>query len=308
MGQDEKKLLVIAGPTASGKSALAVALAKKLGGEVVSADSRQIYRGLAIGSNYPTTTELKMVPHHLINFADPKKMFTAAEYQKKARKKIGDIWRRRKLPILVGGTGFYIQSIVDGIVMPEVPPNKALRKELEMRSTGELADILYRKDKKRWETVDRRNRRRLIRAIEIAAILGKVPALKLNPIQAKVLIVGIDPDKKTFEVSVKKRAKAMIRRGFIDETEELLKNGVAKERVRELGFEYQDALRYLEGKIKSKQELVDAITRMTLKYAKRQMTWFRRDKRIVWVHGPNEVLPIVRQPLAKKSQSQNPKS
>lgn len=292
MGQDKKKLLVIVGPTASGKSALAVALAKKLSGEVVSADSRQIYHGLEIGSNKPTKAELKAVPHHLISIVNPKKTFTVAEYQKKARGTIESIWKRHKVPILVGGTGFYIQSVVDGIIMPEVPPNPVLRKKLEMRSTEELADTLRHKDKERWRTVDRKNRRRLIRAIEISTALGKVPALKLNPIQAEVFIVGLDPEKKTLEVSVKKRSKAMIRRGFVNETKKLLKAGVPRKKVDEFGFEYQSVLKYLDGITKTKEELTREISRTTMKYAKRQMTWFKRDKRIIWIKNKGEVLKL----------------
>jgi tRNA dimethylallyltransferase len=301
MGQEGKKLLVIVGPTASGKSALAVAVAKKLNGEVVSADSRQVYRGLEIGSNYPTKTELKAVPHHLVGFVDPKKTFTVAEYQKKARKAIKDIGKRHKLPILVGGTGFYIQAVVDGIVMPEVPPDETLRRKLETRSTGELADILRQKDKRRWETIDRRNPRRLIRAIEIAKALGKIPALQSNPMPAEVVMIGIDPEKNILKKAVEKRSRAMIQRNFIREVKMLLQNDVKEEKIRELGFEYQIALRYLKGEIKSKRELADAITKMTLKYVKRQMTWFRKDSRIIWAHGSNEILSVVQQFLEKKS-------
>ncbi len=293
MGQDKKKLLVIVGPTASGKSALAVALAKKLNGEIVSADSRQIYRGLEVGSNYPTKAELKAVPHHLVGFVSPAKTFTVAEYQKEARRTIEGIWRRHKLPILVGGTGLYIQAIVDGIAVPEVPPNAALRKKLETESTEELAGMLQHKDKERWETIDRRNRRRLIRAIEIATALGKVPALTLNPIQAEVRMVGLDPDKKMLEVSVKKRSKAMIQRGFVNETKKLLKAGVPRKKINEFGFEYQSALKYLDGIIKTKEELIQTISRTTMKYVKRQMTWFKRDKRIVWVKSNTEAIKTV---------------
>ena len=294
MGQEGKKLLVIVGPTASGKSALAVAVAKKLDGEIISADSRQIYRGLEIGSNYPTKTELKAIPHHLVGFVDPKKTFTVAEYQAKARRTIRSIWRRRKLPILVGGTGFYIQAVVDGIVMPEVPPDETLRRKLETRSTGELADILRQKDKKRWETIDRRNPRRLIRAIEIAKALGKVPALQLNPMPAEVVMIGIDPEKNILKKAVEKRSRAMIQRNFIREVEALLQDGIKEEKIRELGFEYQIALRYLKGEIKSKRELADAITKMTLKYVKRQMTWFKRDQRIHWSRDKKEAFDYAR--------------
>ncbi|MCL4392417.1 tRNA (adenosine(37)-N6)-dimethylallyltransferase MiaA [Patescibacteria group bacterium] len=301
MSQEGEKLLVIVGPTASGKSALAAALAKKLNGEIVSADSRQVYRGLEIGSNYPTKTELKAVPHHLVGFVDPKKTFTVAEYQKKARKTIDDIWKRHKLPILVGGTGFYIQAVVDGTVMPEVPPNETLRGKLKAKSTEELANMLRNKDKKRWETVDRRNPRRLVRAIEIATVLGKVPAPRSNPIKADVTMIGIDPEKELLETAIKKRSRGMVHSGFIHEVKMLLKDGIKEEKMQELGFEYQAALRYLKGEIKSKRELENEISKMTLQYVKRQMTWFRKDSRIIWVRSSNEILSVVQQFLKKKS-------
>lgn len=294
---DKRKILVIVGPTASGKSALAVRLAKRLGGEIVSADSRQIYRGLEIGSNYPAKAELRAVPHHLIGFADPKKTFTAAEYQKKARQAIAGIWKRDKLPILVGGTGFYVQAAVDGIVMPEVPPNKTLRKKLASKSTGELADMLRKKDEERWQAIDRQNPRRLIRAIEIATVLGKVPKTKANPLKADTVLIGLDPGKRALGEAINKRSQRMIRLGFINETKKLLEKGVKREKIREFGFEYQDALRYLAGEIKSKKELADAISKMTQQYAKRQMTWFKRDRRIRWIAGKREAFDYARKLL-----------
>ncbi len=302
-----KKLLVIVGPTASGKSALAIKLAEKLNGEIVSADSRQIYKGLEIGSNHPSKRELKAVPHHLIGLMDPKKTFTVAEYQKKARKIIADIWKRGKLPILCGGTGFYIQSVVNGTVMPEVPPQETLRKELERKTTEELAEILKEKDATRWKTIDRKNKRRLIRAIEIAAVLGKVPKIKTDPLKAEVLAIGLNPDKKILEASIKKRSRVMMERGFINETKTLLKNGVKEEKIGELGFEYQNALKYIRGEIKSKRELADIISQATMKYAKRQMTWFKRDKKIRWFKNEEEAVKALQLIEAVKFQDSNSK-
>ncbi len=298
---------MIVGPTASGKSSLAVKLAKKFNGEVVSADSRQIYKGLEIGSGAVTKKEAQGIKHHLIGIASLKSTLSAARYKTLARSAIRDVWSRGKLPIVCGGTGFYIQSAIDGIVMPSVKPNRKLRVKLEGKTARELSKMLRALDFKRWQFIDKNNKRRLIRSIEIAQSLGSVPPLRSEPIKADVEFIGIDIPKDKLAQSIKKRVAGMIRRGFIDETRKLIRSGMPEEKINELGFEYLDTLRFLGGGIKTKEELIETIARDTLRYVKRQMTWFRRDKRIVWVHGPNEVLPIVRQFLAKKSQSQNPK-
>lgn len=289
MRQGKRKLLVIVGPTGSGKSALAVKLAKELNGEIVSADSRQIYRGLEIGSNYPSKGELRSVPHHLIGIADPRRIFTVAEYQKLAKGAVEKIWGRNKLPILVGGTGFYIRAVVDGIVIPEVPPNEILRAGLEKKTAEELANILKKKDKKRWRAIDRENKRRLIRAIEIAETLGSVPKIKTDPIKAEMLMIGLNPPKESLEMLIRKRAERMVQQGLVNEAKKLLKNGVKEERMRELGFEYHSALKYIQGKIKSQKALIDLMTRDTMHYVKRQMTWFKKDKRITWFDSAHDI-------------------
>ena len=151
-----KKLIVIAGTTASGKSALGIALAKKFGGEIISADSRQIYRGLKIGSGAVSKKEVSDIPHYLLSVANPKKTFTVSQYKKLARKKMEEIWKRNKLPIIVGGTGLYIRAAVDGLVIPEVKPNPKLRRELEKKSVSELSLILKKKDVRRWREIDKK--------------------------------------------------------------------------------------------------------------------------------------------------------
>ncbi|MDP2967519.1 MAG: tRNA (adenosine(37)-N6)-dimethylallyltransferase MiaA, partial [bacterium] len=162
-----KKLIVILGPTASGKSELAVRLAKKFNGEVISADSRQVYKGMDIGTGKITKKEMQNIPHHLLNVTSPKRRFTVAQYRKLALKAIDKIFKKGKIPILCGGTGFYIQAVVDGIVIPEVKPDWRLRSNLEQLSTEELFNRLKKLDPKRAKTIDKKNRRRLIRALEI---------------------------------------------------------------------------------------------------------------------------------------------
>ena len=177
-----RKVIVILGQTATGKSALAVKIAKKINGEIISADSRQIYKGLDIGTGKITKKEMRGVPHHLLDVANPKKKFSVAEYQKLANSAIAEIITKGKTPIICGGTGFYIDAITKGIIFPEVPPNAKLRKTLEKKSTEQLFDMLKNFDKSRARNIkekkEQNNKVRLIRAIEIAKALGKVPKIK----------------------------------------------------------------------------------------------------------------------------------
>src|SRR3989344_4003068 len=174
----KKKVIVIVGQTSTGKSDLAVKMAKRFDGEVVIADSRQVYRGVDLGSGKITKEEMKSVPHHLLDIADPRENFSVYEFKKLAEKKIKEIIRRNKVPIVTGGTGFYIDAITKGIVLPNVPPNPRLRRDLEETSTEDLALRLQKIDPERAKTIDLKNRVRLVRAIEIAKYLGKVPKLK----------------------------------------------------------------------------------------------------------------------------------
>ena len=172
---------MILGPTASGKSALGVKLAKKINGEIISADSRQVYKGLDIGSGKITRKEMGGIPHYCLDIFSPKKIFTVVDFKKRADKAIEEIFAKNKTPIIVGGTGLYIQAIVDNIVLPEVKPDWKLRKELEKKTTEEMFKMLKNLDPERAKNIDAKNPRRLIRAIEIAKALGKVPNLAVKP-------------------------------------------------------------------------------------------------------------------------------
>ena len=289
----KKRILVIVGPTATGKSDLAVFLAKKLGGEIVSADSRQVYKGLDIGTGKvprdPTRSTLhagrfmyRGIPHHLLDIVNPKRVFTVSQYKKLGEKALQDIWWRGKLPIICGGTGFYIQALVDGIILPEVPPNKKLRKQLEKKSVTELFAILKKLDPRRAKEIDRKNPRRLIRAIEIAKYLGKVPHLAVKPpSDTDIIQIGIDMPDEGLKERIKKRLLARIKKGMIQEAVRLHRQGLLWKRMEELGLEYRYLARYLEKKI-TKKQMIDELAQATWQYAKRQRTWFKRDKRIVW--------------------------
>ncbi len=297
-------MIVIVGPTASGKSSLAITLAKRFNGEIISADSRQVYRGLEIGSGAVTEKEMGNVPHHLIGFVNPKKVFTVAEYKRKARKEIKRIWKKNKIPILVGGTGLYIRAAVDGLVIPEVKPNLRLRKMLERKPISELSQILKKMDGRRWREIDKKNPRRLIRAIEIAAALGKVPELRMDPLKAGVLSLGISKNREDLRKAVRMRVRKMIRQGLIKETKKLIQAGVKEDKIREFGFEYSDTLDFITGKIGSKAELVESIVKNTLKYAKRQMTWFKREERIMWVKDQGKAMREIKKFMEQNSKTQ----
>ena len=167
------KIIVILGPTASGKTALSITLAKRFNGEIISTDSRQVYKGLNIGSGKITKKEMKGIPHHLLDVANPKRKFTVAQFQTLALKKIQEIQNKGKIPFLVGGTGFYIQSVVDGIAIPEVKPNWKLRKKLDKKSVKELFLMLKKLDPRRAKNIDPKNPHRIIRAIEIVLSTNK---------------------------------------------------------------------------------------------------------------------------------------
>ena len=295
-----EKLVVITGPTATGKSDLAVRLARKFAGEVISADSRQVYRGLDVGSGKvprdPISYKLKAIsylhqgiPHHLLDVANAKKVFTVSEYQKLAQKKIREIWAKNKLPIIVGGTGLYIRAAVDGIVFPEVPPNLKSRKELEKKSVDELFKLLKKLDEGRAKNIDAKNPRRLIRAIEIATVLGRVPKLRANKLIAESLFIALHPGEEILKKKIKtrlvKRLKAKGKGNLINEVKKLRKDGLSWKRLEALGLEYRYVALFLQNKI-TRTQMQAELEKEIWHYAKRQLTWWKSDKRINWLYNP----------------------
>ena len=278
------KIVVVLGPTASGKSDLAVDLALKYNGEIISTDSRQVYKGLDIGSGKITKKEMKGIPHYLLDVVNPQTIFTVSQFKKKTDKIIKDILKRGKLPILAGGTGFYIQAVIDGIVFPEVKSNPTLRKSLGVEPPNELFLMLKKLDSERAKTIDAKNPQRLIRAIEIATTLGKVPKLKsLGGATPKweVLQVGIKTEKKILDARIEKRFYKRVKVGIVKEAQRLHKKGLTYKRMKELGLAHKYIPLLIKGKI-SEQEFIDKSIREEQQYAKRQRTWFKRDKRINW--------------------------
>ncbi|MBX4199118.1 tRNA (adenosine(37)-N6)-dimethylallyltransferase MiaA [Candidatus Parcubacteria bacterium] len=282
-----KKVLVIVGPTASGKSDLAVKLAQKLNGEVISADSRQVYKGLNVGTGKITKKEMRGIPHHMLDVADPKKPFAVSEYKILALKKIEEILGRNKLPIIVGGTGFYIDAL--RMSLPEVPPNPKLRKKLALKSVEELSLILGE-----HKVADRNNKVRLIRAIEIVEALGHIPKIKAEN-KYDFVFVGLNP-KDLYKRILERLAKRLT--PMVKEARKLHKQGLTYERMEELGLEYRYLARLLQKKITQKQ-FVDELYAETKKYSKRQMTWFKKNKNITWFGSSKSALATTPKLLAR---------
>jgi tRNA dimethylallyltransferase len=285
------KIIVIVGPTASGKTSLSLELAKKLNGEVVSADSRQVYKGLDLGTGKVTEAEMEGIPHHLLDVADPKETYTVTDYVRDARTEIADIIARGKLPIIVGGTFFYVDALLGRSIPAEVEPNKALRAELEKKSAEELFTLLTGKDPERAQTIDKDNKRRLVRALEIVDAIGKVPTTKSEELY-DATIIGISISKEKLKENIHARLIDRLEKGMIEEVENLHANKLSYERMYELGIEYKYIAEYLEEKI-TKDEMMKQIELKSLQYAKRQMTWLKRDKSVKWVESSLEALKVL---------------
>ncbi|MEY4602415.1 MAG: tRNA delta(2)-isopentenylpyrophosphate transferase, tRNA dimethylallyltransferase [Candidatus Parcubacteria bacterium] len=280
------KVLVILGPTAVGKSDLAVEVARMYNGEVISADSRQVYTGLDIGTGKITKKEMRGVPHHLLDVMNPKRVFSVELWKKHTEKALEDIISRGKLPIICGGTGFYIQSIVDNITLPDVPANKKLRKELSLKTADELFLTLKKLDAKRAKNIDAKNPVRLIRAIEIATVLGNIPNAKKVKSDYEFIQIGLTLPLDTLRSKIHARLLSRVKKGMLAEAKKLHEQRLSYKRMEALGLEYRYLALYLQKKI-TKEEMLERLTLEIGQYARRQIQWFKRDKRIKWFDAGN---------------------
>ncbi|MEY4731431.1 MAG: hypothetical protein RL681_377 [Candidatus Parcubacteria bacterium] len=302
----QRKIVVILGPTASGKSALAVRLAKEYGGEVISADSRQVYRGLDRGTCKITRREMRGIPHHLLDVASPRRQFSAARYDALARRALRGIIRRGKLPIICGGSGQYIDALLGAHPIPNVPPDAKLRARFERLSVAELFAKLKNLDPRRAAEIDRHNPRRLVRALEIVITTGKpVPNVALRQVQDKkspydFLKFGLNPPAAELRRRLNTRLAKDIRCGLITETKKLHEQGLSWKRLNELGLEYRLVAQYLRGEIQTKEELSQKLQRELWQYTKRQMRWWKRDKDIRWARDERTAMLIARSALRRK--------
>lgn len=273
------KLIVIAGTNASGKSGLGVELAQKYGGEIVSADSRQVFRGLDLGSGKIAPEETRGVPHHLIDVCEAGDFFSMADFQRMAYRAIDGILARGKTPFLVGGTGLYVASVADGYVLSDRMTDLAYREELEKLSTDELYAMLLRALPD--TDVERRNRNRVMRLLEKLhdgddAAPGRAP-------KYQTLRLGVTWDRDTLRKRIDQRLDRRLDEGMIDEVKGLLDRGVSQTFLYKLGLEYRFITQYLTGEIASEAEMKALLATAIKQFAKRQMTWFRRDTSIHWL-------------------------
>ena len=278
-----KRLIVIVGPTASGKSVFTIKLARKIKGEIISADSRQVYCGMDIGTGKVTKREQKLVPHHLLDVASPRNNFSAGQFVKLGRRAIADIIRRGKIPIIVGGTGFYIDSLVYNIPLPEVKPDWKLRKQLEQKTPAQLLTILKKLDPVWAQNVDPKNPRRLVRAIEVSKVTKSQKFNITDFYKQKVdaQFIGLAPKQKKLERNIAKRLMQRLKQGMVREVSKLHAGGLSWKRLESFGLEYKWLALFLQKKI-TRAEMLTNLKRDIIRYAKRQMRWFKRNPNIRW--------------------------
>jgi len=279
--EQKTKVIAIVGPTASGKTDLAVEIARLVNGEVISTDSRQVYTGLDIGTGKVTKREMRGVPHHLLDVVSPKRTMSVVQYERLATRAIRDILKRGKVPILCGGTGLYIDAVLTDASFPAVPPNPSLRRTLSKLSTEELFKKLSSLDPERAENIDAKNPHRLIRAIEIATVLGSVPVRIPAEPRYHTLTIGLTLPHEELSERIHTRLIARMRRGMLAEVQRLHAEGLSWKRMEALGLEYRFLAQFLQGKI-SKEIMLRDLEVAIRHYAKRQMVWFKRNKDIYW--------------------------
>ena len=283
---NKPKLISVVGTTASGKSSLGIDLALRFGGEVISADSRQVYRHLDLGTGKVTPEEMSLVKHHLIDIIDLGEPFSMAEFQSLAYEAIDGVIENGKVPMLVGGTGLYTRSVVEGYSLSDVPPNDELRASLEKKSRAELLEILasYGKTEIPSETSDRR----MIRMIE--KLEGGASAEAESDPRYDVLQLGITYPREVLNQRILERLDMRIADGMIDEVRNVMKLGATPEFLEKLGLEYRYTYRYIAGLYPSFDDYREELYREICRFAKRQMTWFRKEKNIIWLNTDGDIL------------------
>ena len=287
MSNSLPKLVVLLGPTASGKSGLGITLAQRFNAEIISADSRQVYRGLDIGTAKVTPAEQALVPHHVLDVADPRAVYTVAQFQRDAIDSINAILKRGHQPFLVGGSPHYIQAIVDNLDIPHIEPQPELRTQLEKRPLPELLAQLEELDPQSAATIDRNNPRRVIRALEVCLISGKPfsQQRKMAELLFQSLLLGLEWPREVLYHRIDARVDERMQQGMVQEVQKLLDAGISHERLEALGLEYRYITRLLKGEFKNDDEMVQRLKYAIHDFTRRQLTWFRKDKRIVWVNG-----------------------
>jgi tRNA dimethylallyltransferase len=277
------KIIAIVGPTASGKTSLSIEIAKQFNGEVISADSRQVYTGMDLGTGKVTEEEMAGIPHHLLDVAQPMEIYTGIDFKRDATIALNKIMKNEHLPIIAGGTFFYLELLRGNMQAAPVEPNPAFRQTLEQYSNAELLDKLREKDARRADSIDPDNRRRLERSLEIIHTLGAVPEVKPVESEYDWLLLGVDIPKETLHKNINTRLEQRLEQGMIEEVQHLLDNGITPQRLDDLGLEYRYILKYIQQEI-SYPEMCELIETKSRQFAKRQLTWLKRYPEIHWVH------------------------
>jgi tRNA dimethylallyltransferase len=269
------KVIVVIGPTASGKSDFAIELARKNNGEIISADSRQLYKDLDIGTGKVTHEEMKGVPHHMLDVIDLDQEFSVAQYKKMAQPILEDIISRGKVPIICGGTGQYIDALILNALIPEIPPNKIFRQTLENKTTEELYSDLTEKDSRRAQEIDKHNKVRLIRALEIVDIYGKVPPQAELSLVYETDIYILSPTREVLRERILSRIEKRLQMGMIDEVKKVVEKGYSSDHLKRFGLEYYIIAKYIKEEITEEQMKIELINKIN-QYAKRQTTWNKK--------------------------------
>ena len=292
----KEKVVVICGPTASGKTALSIELAKKINGEIVSADSMQIYKDMNIGTAKPTMEEMQGIKHYLLDFVSPEERYSVAQYKQDAKVAIKEIIKKGKTPIIVGGTGLYVDSLIYEIEYNDIKIDEKYRKELEKIVEEQGLEILYKKaveiDPVAMKKISPNDRKRIMRVLEIYKTTGKTKTQqelesRKNPVEYDYKIFAINWDREILYQRINKRVDIMIEQGLIDEVKDILKK-YDKFPTAMQGLGYKEVVDYING-IYTKEEMIEKIKMETRRYAKRQLTWFRKNKQTMWLDGKNDI-------------------
>ena len=296
---DKPKVIVICGPTASGKTALSIELAKKINGEIVSSDSMQIYKYMDIGTAKPTQEEMQGIQHYLLDFVEPNQRYSVAEFKKDAENAIEQILAKGKVPIIVGGTGLYVDSLIYGIEYQDIKLDENYRAEQKKKVEKEGLETLYieaqKIDPQAVEKISENDKKRILRILEIYHATGKNKTQqeiesRKNGVKYDYKVFAINMDREKLYERINKRVDIMIEQGLIEEVENLLKKYNEFPTAMQ-GLGYKEVVEYLENKI-SKEEMIEKIKRETRRYAKRQLTWFRKNKQTIWI-GPHDLQKIL---------------
>ncbi len=313
MADIDNKLIAIVGPTAAGKTSVGIELARSIGGEVVSADSMQVYRGMNIGTEKPSPEERKGVPHHLIDVVDPKEPFSVAIYQRLAREVIADIQNRKRCPILVGGTGLYVRAVIDPLEFPAGDQTSEVRKRLWRRASEVGGRVLYEElkgiDPEAAKAIHPENTRRVVRALEVIELTGK----RFSEFQTEwrvrksiycLRMFGLAMERSRLYARIDSRVNKQLEKGLLDEVRGLIAGGYEDFLTAKQALGYKELIDYIKG-ASGLDEAVEFLKRRTRNYAKRQITWFKADPRVVWIdvgdRAPADVAAEIKERLEREN-------